>query len=168
VSEIHFFTCTWFVALSSSRFFFLCFCAVAEVTVEAPVGLASEQLASLTGGPKLEYQAEVKQLMQLIINSIYSNVEVFLRELISNGSDALDKIRILSLQNRSIIGDDEELGIRIRADLDKKELHIIDTGVGMTKKELVTNLGTIAKSGTKDFAKAAKEGDAQVGGVATC
>jgi heat shock protein beta len=123
--------------------------------------LEAEQLSTLAAGEKKEYQAEVKQLMHLIINSIYSNVEVFLRELISNGSDALDKIRILSLSNRSIIGENEELGIRIRADLDRKELHIIDNGVGMTKKELVTNLGTIAKSGTKDFAKAAAEGDAQ-------
>ena len=71
---------------------------------------------------------------------------------------------VLVFQNRSILQDDEELGIRILADKQKKELHIIDTGVGMTKKELVTNLGTIAKSGTKEFAKAAKEGDAQVRG----
>lgn len=107
------------------------------------------------------YQAEVKQLMQLIINSIYSNVEVFLRELISNGSDALDKIRILSLTDRSLLDGDETLSIHIRADEEKKELHIIDNGVGMTRQELVTNLGTIAKSGTKDFAKAAADGDAQ-------
>ncbi len=98
--------------------------------------------------------------MHLIINSIYSNVEVFLRELISNGSDALDKIRIIALTNRSVLGD-EELGIKIRVDEAKKELHISDSGVGMTQKELVTNLGTIAKSGTKEFAKAAAEGDAQ-------
>lgn len=152
LSQQEFVVSLWFLA------FALCNADLSES--DAPIGLEAEQLETITSSQKMEYQAEVKQLMNLIINSIYSNVEVFLRELISNGSDALDKIRIIGLTNREALGDDE-LCIRIRADPEKKELHIIDNGVGMSPEELKTNLGTIAKSGTKDFAKAAQEGDAQ-------
>uniref|UniRef100_A0AAQ4Q084 Endoplasmin n=1 Tax=Gasterosteus aculeatus aculeatus TaxID=481459 RepID=A0AAQ4Q084_GASAC len=91
------------------------------------------------------FQAEVNRMMKLIINSLYKNKEIFLRELISNASDALDKIRLLSLTN-----DESLLGMLI-SDKEKNMLHITDTGVGMTKEDLVKNLGTIAKSGTSEF-----------------
>nr|XP_029521786.1 endoplasmin-like isoform X1 [Oncorhynchus nerka] len=97
------------------------------------------------------FKAEVNRMMKLIINSLYKNKEIFLRELISNASDALDKIRLLSLTNDEALTGNEELTVKIKSDKEKNMLHITDTGIGMTKEDLVRNLGTIAKSGTSEF-----------------
>tara|TARA_R110002126_G_scaffold33382_42_gene104630 strand:+ start:7602 stop:9527 length:1926 start_codon:yes stop_codon:yes gene_type:complete len=97
------------------------------------------------------FQAEVKQLLNLMIHSLYSNKEIFLRELVSNASDAADKLRFLALSDSGLYGDDGELKVRISLDEANRTLTVSDNGIGMTEQEVISHLGTIAKSGTKEF-----------------
>ena len=99
----------------------------------------------------LEFQTEVKQLLQLMIHSLYSNKEIFLRELISNASDACDKLRFEALANDTLYDGDTELRIRVDFDKEARTVTVTDTGIGMTRDDVVDNIGTIAKSGTRQF-----------------
>ncbi len=97
------------------------------------------------------FQTEVKQLLQLMIHSLYSNREIFLRELVSNASDACDKLRFEGLHNAALFENDSNLSIRVSYNKDANTLTISDNGIGMSRDEVINNLGTIAKSGTREF-----------------
>src|SRR5262249_16764894 len=99
----------------------------------------------------LGFQAEVKQLLHLMIHSLYSNKEIFLRELISNAADAADKLRFEALANNALYESDPDLKIRIAFDKAARTVTVSDNGIGMSREEVVLNIGTIAKSGTREF-----------------
>lgn len=138
-----------------------------KVEDEAPAALSEEELLDMSEdssvltseklfkdsakSEKYEYQAEVTRLLDIIVNSLYSSKDIFLRELVSNSADALEKYKITALQKNYKDKDDVELFVRIRSYPKKRLLTIWDNGVGMTKSELMNNLGTIAKSGTANF-----------------
>ena len=105
----------------------------------------------------LEFQAEARQLLQLMVHSIYSNKDVFLRELISNASDALDKVRIASLVDKDLDADTSDLHIRIEIDKEQRTLTVRDNGIGMSRDDVVALIGTIAKSGTAELLRKLKE-----------
>mmetsp|Transcript_6666 Transcript_6666/g.20193 ORF Transcript_6666/g.20193 Transcript_6666/m.20193 type:complete len:252 (-) Transcript_6666:7-762(-) len=113
-----------------------------------------------------QFQAEVTRLMDILIHSLYSNRDVFLRELISNANDAIDKIRFQSLTNPSVLSKKMDLDIHISIDEDEKTITVHDTGIGMTKQDLINNIGTIAKSGTSSFLEKLSE-DQKAGGMKT-
>ena len=108
--------------------------------------MAAQKMA----GEKLEFQAEVKQLMQMMIHSLYSNKEIVLRELISNASDAADKLRFEALANSALYENDSDLKITVGFDKTARTVTISDNGIGMSREEVIANIGTIAKSGTKE------------------
>jgi molecular chaperone HtpG len=108
--------------------------------------------AEATGsGERMTFQAEVNQLLQLMIHSLYSNPEIFLRELVSNGSDALDKLRFEAVSDDKLLTEDSELKIVVECDQDAGTVTVRDNGIGMNREDVVANIGTIAKSGTKQF-----------------
>src|SRR5438309_5603987 len=104
-----------------------------------------------TAKETLGFQAEVKQLLELMIHSLYSNKEIFLRELVSNASDAADKLRFEALSNNALFEADPELKIRIAFDKAARTITIADNGIGMSREEVVRNIGTIARSGKREF-----------------
>merc|ERR1719235_1282394 len=122
-------------------------------------GFSDADRAAMTeSSEKHEFQAEVNRLMDIIINSLYTDKQVFLRELISNAADALEKARFHAVQDEEFLGDTKDLEVKIEHDPEAKTISIVDTGIGMTKADLINNLGTVAKSGTTNFLEAMAEG----------
>ncbi len=123
-------------------------------------GVTEEEVKKLEEkAERHSFQTDIARLMDIIINALYTHKEVFLRELISNGSDALDKIRYLSVKEPGLLKDLKELKILIEYNKEEKTVTITDTGLGMTKDDLIKNLGTVAKSGTAAFMEALSKGD---------
>jgi molecular chaperone HtpG len=108
---------------------------------------------------EFQFQAETKQLLDLMIHSLYTNKEIFLRELISNASDALDRLRFEALTNPTLLDGEDRYDIRLESDKDQRTLTISDTGIGMSREEVIANIGTIAKSGTRELREKLKEGN---------
>ena len=122
----------------------------------------------LTAREQFEYRAEMKQLLHLLIHSLYTHREVFLRELVSNASDALNKARFRSLTDREMQSAKAPLEIRIRTDAEAGTLTIEDSGIGMTREDLVERIGTVASSGTLAFLEALEETDKPIDAQGTC
>jgi heat shock protein beta len=137
---------------------------VEDITTETPRqeiidGFSQEDRELLdSSSEKHQFDADVSRLMDIIINSLYTHKEVFIRELVSNASDACDKVRFLAIQNPDYLGEQKDLEVRIEYDADQKTFTIEDSGIGMTKKDLIKNLGTIAKTGTTSFIEAISKG----------
>src|ERR1700731_3245780 len=114
-------------------------------------GKGNPDMAEAAGKETLGFQTEVSQLLNLMIHSLYSNKEIFLRELISNASDAIDHLRFAMLSDESLHEDETELNIHISYNQDERTITISDNGIGMTREEVIQQIGTIAKSGTREF-----------------
>src|SRR6266487_1979385 len=118
-------------------------------------------MTDTTGIPEnvqqFSFKAETKQLLNILIHSLYKDREVFLRELLSNASDALNRMRFEMVTNQNVLDSKAELSIHIKADKDSRMLTIQDTGIGMTRDEVIENLGTIAQSGARKFLEVAKD-----------
>src|SRR5438874_7636626 len=122
--------------------------------------------AEAKAGETHQFQAEVAELLRLMVHSVYSETDIFLRELISNASDACDRLRYEAIANPDLLVEDSELKIRLTADKDAGTLTIADNGVGMERQELIDNLGTVARSGTRAFVSKlaeAKDGTGLIG-----
>src|SRR6185503_19001265 len=128
-------------------------CGALKLLDSGPICMAQKTIEVKMAENKqtMGFQAEVKQLLQLMIHSLYSNKEIFLRELVSNASDAADKLRFEAINNDALYGNDHELKIRVAYDKEARTITISDNGIGMSRDEAISHLGTIAKSGTKEF-----------------
>ncbi|HLO15356.1 MAG TPA: ATP-binding protein, partial [Anaerolineales bacterium] len=125
----------------------------------------ADQTATKDESQSFRFKAETKQLLNILIHSLYKDREVFLRELLSNASDALNRLHFEMVTNQDVVDPKAELSIHIKADKDARMLTIQDTGVGMTKEEIIENLGTIAQSGARKFLEAAKDNSADLSQV---
>jgi heat shock protein 90kDa beta len=123
---------------------------------EAKIQVEKDTFEAPAGAESFHFEAEVSRMLDIVVNSLYQNKDVFLREIISNASDALDKIRFLSLTKPEYLAAEDKLQVQIEYDKDHNTLTIRDTGIGMTHDEMISNLGTVARSGTTKFLQALK------------